>query len=196
MAAQSERTKEHRRSRERARWREGFARTAGEVHQETIRTTGEERRSTISHKASENIREREASESARIASRQAQSRIAIEQGETRKQQRIQTQEELNSLRNRQRAYSGSVSTVTRSSVWSTVVMVFFLMFGMIAIYVLVTNGSQFGAIAGTVGNFIHGLSSNTPLFVENPKSATPAPSVGNLGGGGSGGGGGAAGGGY
>lgn len=183
MAVQSERTKEHRRSRERAKWREGFARASGEVQQETTRTRGAERRQTATHVTSERIRERQASEAARIQSRAQQTQLAVQQGEARKQQRVQTQEELNSLRNRQRTYSGTVSTVTRSSIWSTFLMVFFLMFGMIVIYILVTNGEKFGAIAGTAGNFIHGLSSTMPLYVKTPttdaagaSAQTPAPS--------------------
>ena len=178
MPPQSERTKEHRRSRERAGWRKDFARASGEAQQETTRTRGLERRSTASHVTNERIRERNASEAARIQSRASQSEIAKQTLEARRVQRVQTQEELNSLRHRDRVISGTQSTVSRSSIWSTFVMLFFLGFGMIAIYILVTNGTAFGGIASTVGNFIHGISSNTPLFVKKPTDSTTSSSPG------------------
>lgn len=123
--------------------------------------------STVTHRANESIRERQASEQARLASRQAQSQISKSELEAKRAQRVQTQEDLNAVRNKQRAYSGAVSVGTRTSIWSTVVMLFFLGLGIIAIYILVKNGEAFGNVASGVGTFISGLSSNSPLFKAN-----------------------------
>lgn len=133
---------------------------------------GAVRNATVTHKTNEVIRERQLSEQARISSRQAQADIAAKTMEQRRLQRTQTQQELNAIRNRQRVVSGTTTTVTRSSVWSTMVMITFLVFGMIVVYILVTNGQAFGAIAGTIGNFIHGLSSNSPLFISTSPGGT------------------------
>lgn len=176
------------RSKARGEIRRTLIETGAESQERIARTRGSERRATATHVASEHVRERQQSEAARVASRQSQADIAQRTMEARRIQRVQTQAELNAVRNRQRLVVGTQRTVTNTSIWSTIVMVFFLTVGMIILYILVTNGTKFGAVAGGIGNFIHGLSSNAPLFVTKPTNTTPAPSTSPSTGGGGGGG--------
>lgn len=185
MATATKADKSLERSRARAEFRKEIVAAGAESQVKIARERGRVRRATEKSRTNERIRERQASEAARISSRQQQATIAQQTMEARKTQRVQTQAELNALRNRQRVVVGTQRTVTNSSVWSTVVMIFFLMFGMIVIYVLVTNGQAFGNIAGTIGNFVHGLSSNSPLFVATPKdSGNAGQNAGSIVGGG------------
>lgn len=185
------------RSKARGEIRKTLIETGAESQKQISQTRGQERRQTATHVTSERIRERNASEAARIQSRRTQAQIAEQTMQSRRVQRVQTQEELNAVRNRQRLIVGTQRTVANTSIWSTVVMVFFLTFGMIVLYILVTNGEKFGALASGIGNFIHGISTNTPLFVAVPKTDKPSITVtpnsssgGGYGGGSSSGGGG------
>ncbi len=168
MVAQADKALQ--RSQARGEIRRTLIETGAESQKQISQTRGQERRQTATHVTSERIRERNASESARIQSRRTQAQIAEQTMRSRRVQRVQTQEELNAVRNRQRLVVGTQRTVTNTSIWSTVVMVFFLTFGMIVLYILVTNGEKFGALASSIGNFIHGISTNTPLFVAVPKT--------------------------
>lgn len=145
------------------------ASSAGQV--KISRERGRQRRSVEKAKAVQRIAERQGSEEARTTAYRARAEIATEQRAASSQIRLQTQDELNSLQRRNRvtnqAVSGATGAVTRSSIWSTIMLVASLFFLMIFIYVVVRNGEQFGGLAGSVGTFISGLSSNAPLFVAS-----------------------------
>lgn len=168
MATPSKPDKALERSKARGEIRRTLIETGAESQVKIAQERGSQRRATASHVTNERVRERNASEAARIASRAKQADIARQTMEARRTQRVQTQEDLNAVRNRQRLTVGTQRTVTNTSIWSTVVMLFFLAIGMIIIYVLVTNGAAFGTLAGTAGKFIQGVSTNMPLFVAKP----------------------------
>lgn len=154
------------RSRQRAEFRKGVARATAESEVIKARERGRQRRSVEKAKATQSIRERQASEAARLATYQQRTAISLEANKARQAQRIQTQENLNSLRSRQTIVDSGTRVITRTSAWSTIMMLTFLFFAMILIYILVRNGAQFGNLAATAGTWIQGLSSNKPLFIK------------------------------
>lgn len=155
---------------ERSRQRAVFRRElidAGSASQINIaRERGKQRRSVEKVKTQQRVIERQQSEAARVNAYQQRSDIAIAQKRAQAIQRVETQDQLNALARRERVITSAQNTVTRSSIWSTVVLLISLFFGMIILYVLVTNGETFGRVAGTAGTWIKGLSSNEPLFVK------------------------------
>lgn len=130
------------------------------------RERGRQRRSVEKVKTQQRVIERQQSEAARIQSQQVKSQLAIQQRQAARAERVGTQSDLYGLRRREAVVSSATGAVTGSSIWSTVTLITTLFFVMILLYVIVTNGVKFGNLAGSVGTFIAGLSSNQPLFVR------------------------------
>lgn len=91
------------------------------------------------------------------------------QEEQHQQTRVETESELASGR-RNRAITGAVvSTATPSSNSGLIMTVIFMMAGLIVVYILVTNPGPTSGWLGTLGNSLHALSSNKPLFTTTAK---------------------------
>jgi len=154
------------RSRLRADLRKSVIAAGAESQKVTIRERGRQRRSVEKTKTTQRVVERQQSESARVSAYQERSNIAIAQREASRKVRVGTQSDINALSRREKVITGATKSVTKTSVWSTLIMLTGLFFFMIIIYVIVTNGSKFGDFTGGVGSFISGLSSTKPLFVK------------------------------
>ena len=84
-------------------------------------------------------------------------------------QRVATESELAAGR-RNRAITGSaVSTITPSSDSNLIMTTLFVMFGLIIMYLLVTNPGPTTGWLSTLSTGLHALSSNKPLFVTTAK---------------------------
>ena len=70
---------------------------------------------------------------------------------------------------RNRAAVGSaVSSVASSGDSGLIMTTIFLMAGLIVVYILVSNPGPTTGWLGTLGNSLHALSSNKPLFIKTP----------------------------
>ena len=114
-------------------------------------------------------------------------RETVVREQVHRQSRVQTESDLAGGR-RNRAIVGAVaSTATPSSDSSLIMTTIFVIAGLALFYNLVTNASNFSGFVGTVGNFLHKVSSTAPLFQTVPGVAqvmsttqqvtTPAPST-------------------
>jgi uncharacterized membrane protein len=128
------------------------------------------RRANRRQLTNEIIRERQGSEAARQLT-QAQ-RSELKQADIRKaaESRVQTQQDVASNRRVQRVENAAIFGAANSSIGASIGMVVALFFIMIMIYVVVKNGSNFGKLTGSIGDFIAGLSSNNALFIKQPKT--------------------------
>jgi hypothetical protein len=95
------------------------------------------------------------------------------QEQQHQQTRVETESALASGR-RSRAARGAitdtaVSTATPSSNSGLIMTVIFMMAGLIVVYTLVTNPGPTTGWLGTLGNSLHALSSNKPLFTTTAK---------------------------
>jgi Flp pilus assembly protein TadB len=92
--------------------------------------------------------------------------VARETGHT--QARVQTQRALTSERQgaqrKQAIQSAVVSTATPSSDSNLIMVTIFTMGGLILVYLIVTSSANFAGFLGGLQNWLHALSSNTPLF--------------------------------
>lgn len=158
------------RSKARAEFRKEILAVGSESQVKIARERGRQRRSVEKIKTNERIRERQESEAARTAAYQRRADIQSGLKARTAEQRVQTQQELVGLQRREKIITGTTKTVTGTSTWSTIMLVTSLFFGMILLYVIVTNGGQFGNLAGQVGGWIAGLSSNQPLFVRKDEA--------------------------
>lgn len=136
------------------------------------REKGRQRRSVERTRSRERTAERQASEAARQQTVERRVQLRQAEAEQRAVQKLQTQRDLASVNRQERLKTqvvqggvGAVSSGT-SSIRNTFGLIAVLFFVMIFLYVIVKNGAAFGALTGSVGNFIHGLSSNKPLFVS------------------------------
>lgn len=154
------------RSRARADFRKELIGAGAESQVKISRERGRQRRSVEKTKTQQRVIERQQSEAARVQAYQARSDIALAQKRAQAAQRVETQGALNSQARKEAVVDSVTGGVTGSSLWSTMVLIVTLFFGMIVLYVIVTNGSAFGQLTGSVGSFIQGLSSNQPLFVR------------------------------
>lgn len=158
------------RSKARAQMRQDLIEASSGGAVKISRERGRQRRSVERTKTVERLKERQGSEAARVEGYRQRSEIVMQQRAAARVQRVQTQADLNALARREKftqaAISAPVNAVTRSSVWSTITLIATLFFIMIFLYVIVTNGERFGAFTGSIGKFISGLSSTTPLFVN------------------------------
>lgn len=170
MPAPTKSDKALERSRARAEFRKEIVTAGAESQVKIARERGRQRRSVEKAKTQQRVIERQQSEAARVSAYRQRSEIAIAQRAANRQQRVQTQKDLQQLQRNDRIVQGTSKAVTSTSVWSTLMLFTTLMFGMILLYVLVTNGQAFGNLAGSVGTFIQGLSSNQPLFVRKEAS--------------------------
>lgn len=154
------------RSKARAGFRKELIAAGSESQVRIARERGRQRRSVEKKKTEERIRERQESEAARTAAYQRRADIQANLRARNAQQRIQTQGQLAGLQRKERVINSATGTVTDTSLWSTLMLMTALFFGMIIIYVIVSNGGQFGKLTGQIGGWIAGLSSNQPLFVR------------------------------
>lgn len=159
------------RSRARAEFRKEVVGASSDAQVRIARERGKQRRSVEKVKTSQRVIERQQSEAARTAAYQNRANIQANLKSQQAQQRIQTQEQLAGLQRRERVITGVTKSATSTSTWSTLMLVTALFFGMIILYVIVTNGGQFGNLTGQVGGWIAGLSSNQPLFVRKDEAS-------------------------
>jgi preprotein translocase subunit SecF len=148
-------------AKDRADFRKGVIDSQAAAQVKIARERGRQRRSVEKTKTAQRVIERQQSEAARVAAHQQKSSISIEQSEAIREGR-------QSAKRQERVER----SVTGSGVWSTLMMLTFLFFGMIILYVLVHHGGEYGHLAGGIGSFISGLSSNTPLFVKKPSTSS------------------------
>ena len=127
-----------------------------------------------------NIREREASESARQVTQAQRSALRTSEIQTAAKERVSTQQEVAGNRRTQRIENAAVFGAANSSIGSSIGMIVALFFAMIIIYVFVKNGSQTGTLLGSIGTFVHGLSSNSPLFVQKTVLTTTGTGLSGL----------------
>jgi cobalamin biosynthesis Mg chelatase CobN len=154
------------RSRARTEFRKEIVAAGSESQVKVTRERGRQRRSVEKVKTQQRVIERQQSEAARVQAYQQRSDIAVQQKQAQASQRLETQKALAGVSRREQIITGTSRTVTKSSIWSTTVLLVALFFSMIILYVIVTNGSAFGNLAGSAGQWIQGLSSNKPLFVR------------------------------
>jgi hypothetical protein len=122
------------------------------------------------------IRERQASEASRQATASQRSSLRQSDVETAARSRVETQQEVASNRRGQRVENAAIFGAANSSIGQSVRLIVALFFIMILLYIAVKNGSNFGGLMGSIGTFISGLSSNTPLFTKDKLTTS-----GNLG---------------
>lgn len=92
------------------------------------------------------------------------------------QERVSTESDLAGGR-RNRQITGAVvgkaaSTANPSGDHGLIMTTIFLIAGLILFYRLVTTASSFGTLTTTVTNFLHSLSSTTPLFTTVSTTST------------------------
>lgn len=92
--------------------------------------------------------------------------LTRERGHT--QARVATQQALTGER-RQAAFRSTIerkaiATATPSSDSNLIMVTIFTMGGLILVYLLVTSAQNFAGFLGGLQNWLHALSSNTPLF--------------------------------
>lgn len=155
------------RSRQRAEFRKGVIGFGTESEVKKVRERGRVRRSVERTKAQTKILERQESERARVETARQRAAISVDAQRQRNAQRIQTQQDLKNLQSRRTVVTDTGKAVRQTSAWETLMMLTALFFAMILIYVLVTNGQAFGNLAGTIGTWIQGVSSNKPLYVKS-----------------------------
>jgi Leucine-rich repeat (LRR) protein len=89
--------------------------------------------------------------------------------------RLQTEAALRGQRQSSARRSAAVGTVTNAVTPSgggganLVMVTIFTMAGLILVYQLVTRGPAVSGFLGGLGNWMHSLSSTTPLFTQAPK---------------------------
>lgn len=97
--------------------------------------------------------------------------IARESAHT--EQRVATQRATTSARRQEQTQhavaSKVVSTATPSSDSNLIMVTIFTMGGLILVYLMVTSAQNFAGFLGGLQNWLHAISSNTPLFKIKPK---------------------------
>lgn len=154
------------RSAARAGFRKELIGASADSQVKISRERGRQRRSVEKTKTQQRVIERQQSEAARVQAAQNRSDIAIAQKRAQGATRVETQGALNRQARKEAVVDSATGAVTGSSLWSTLTLLVTLFFGMIVLYVIVTNGSSFGQLTGSVGTFIQGLSTNQPLFIR------------------------------
>lgn len=161
------------RSQARGEIRKLLIETGAESQVRISRERGRQRRSVEKAKTTQRVAERQQSEAARVQAYAARAEIAQQQLEAKRVQRVQTQRDLMSLRDENKPSrvsevgSSIGGSITSSTPWATLMTITTLFFVMIIVYVIVTNGQQFGSFASKAGSFIATLSSTKPIFVSN-----------------------------
>ena len=158
------------RSRARAEFRKELIAAGSESQVRISRERGRQRRSVEKVKTDQRVKERQQSEAARVAAYQQRADIQANLRARNAEQRVSTQEQLAGLQRKEKVISGATGTVTGTSAWSTLMLLTSLFFAMIVIYVIVSNGGQFGKLTGQIGSWIAGLSSNQPLFIRKDEA--------------------------
>ena len=137
-----------------------------------LRESGRVTRLNQKNAAKQQISVRNASEVGRRDTQSQRFQLREHEIQTAAQQRVSTQEEIAGNRRTQRIQNAALFDTANSSVGFSFGMIVALFFVMIIIYVIVTNGSNFGNLMGSVGTFISGLSSNSSLFVKKAADTT------------------------
>lgn len=119
------------------------------------------------------MRNTRARKNAYVTMRKANTEALASEEATHRTTRVATEAALASDR-RSRATRAAVtgavvSTATPSSNSGLIMTTIFLMAGLIVVYVLVTNPGPTTGWLGTLGNSLHALSSNKPLFTTTAK---------------------------
>lgn len=130
-----------------------------------IREQGRQTRRNRKQAAQQQMIVREHSEQQRQATAVQRQQLRSQEIKERSQARLETQEELANMRRSQRIQNAAIFD-TASSIKSSFGMVLILFFVMIVIYTIVKNGENFNTLTGSVGKFISGFSSNSPLFIK------------------------------
>lgn len=98
------------------------------------------------------------------------SNLAAQRAQIRTVAHQQARSEETSDRNRA-AVGSVVSSASSSDSGNLIMTTIFVMFGLIVIYILVHNPGPTTGWLGGLGNALHALSSNTPLFTTTAKVA-------------------------
>ena len=132
-------------------------------------------------KPTDEMRNTRARKNAYVTMRKANTAALASEEATHSATRITTESALASDR-RSRATRSAVtgavvSTATPSSNSGLIMTTIFLMAGLIVIYILVTNPGPTTGWLGTLGNSLHALSSNKPLFTSVPVTTASNPNA-------------------
>jgi hypothetical protein len=141
---------------------------------EEMRESGRITRANRRTAATSQIREREASETQRRITQAQRSKLRTDEIREAASQRVSTQQQVAGNRRTQRVENAAIFGAANSSIGGSIGMVVALFFIMLILYLIVKNGSNFGTLVGSLGTFVHGLSSNNPLFVKNATNTTGA----------------------
>jgi hypothetical protein len=140
-------------------------------HRRQLRRIGARKRANIAaSSAASQSRTQQASQVAAARSASAQSIIqsrSAARTATIEQQLAIRHEEAGATRRRRvisNVGGSAVDAVTPSSDSNLFMITIFTMAGLIVVYHVVTNGQQFSGFLGKLGDFLHILSSPTPLF--------------------------------
>lgn len=133
-----------------------------------IQSRGRQQRATKKAAATRDIQVAQAKTAARIQERQAASAIKLQTSAQNRAARIQEAKAAQPSRTQRYASAAGsqvVTTATPSGDSNLVMVTIFVMAGLIVVYQLVTRGAAVGGFLGGLGNWLHTLSSNSPLFV-------------------------------
>ena len=134
---------------------------------EAVRDRARIKRANKKYETTQVIRERQSSEAARQATAAQRSSLRQSDVEKAARSRVETQQEVASNRRGQRVENAAIFGAANSSIGQSAGLIVALFFVMILLYLVVKNGSAFGSLMGSIGTFVQGLSSNTPLFTKN-----------------------------
>jgi hypothetical protein len=143
---------------------------------EAVRDRARIRRANKKQNTEQTIRERGASEEFKQDTAAQRSSLRQSDIEKAAASRIATQQEIAGNRRGQRVENAAIFGAANSSIGQSAGLIVALFFIMILLYIAVKNGSNFGGLMGSIGTFISGLSSNTPLFTKDKLTTS-----GNLG---------------
>jgi len=129
-------------------------------------------RNTLQRERSQRRVIREASTAAsNVEAVKTQQLVARERARTT--QRVATQQQVSRgafvERHKQAVVNKAIDTATPSSDSNLIMVTIFTMGGLILIYIIVTSSQNFAGFLGGVQNWLHTLSSNTPLFKQKSK---------------------------
>jgi len=93
----------------------------------------------------------------------------VQREASHRQARVATESDLASGRRNREIQGKIVDTATPSSNSGLIMTTIFMIVGLVLFYQVVTKADQFSGLVRSVGDFLHKLSSTTPLFqVKEP----------------------------
>jgi hypothetical protein len=132
-------------------------------------------------KPTDEMRNTRARKNAYITMRKANTAALASEEATHSTTRIATESALASDRRsratRSAVTGAAISTATPSGGSNLIMTTIFLMVGLIVVYMLVTNPGPTSGLFGTLGNSLHALSSNKPLFTSVPVTSASNPNA-------------------